>query len=72
MVIVRTPQAGANDVVGSVTFREGVAELDEHVHAAELRYFRAAGYTIEEPAEAPEEPKTRGRRAASDDREAAK
>lgn len=46
--IVRTPEPGVNDTVGAVSFVGGVAEVDEDKHAAELRYFRAAGYGVEE------------------------
>lgn len=49
MVTVRTPVAGSDDVVGSVVFRGGVAQVDEVTQAAELHYFRAAGYIVEEP-----------------------
>lgn len=56
-VTVRTPVAGANDTVGAVRFVDGVAQVDPVAHAAELRYFRSAGYTVEEPdVEPTEEP----------------
>lgn len=75
IVTVRTPEPGVNDTVGAVTFVDGVAQVDEDLHAAELRYFRGAGYNVEQPeAAAPDEESktTRGRRAASKDEEAAK
>lgn len=61
---VTTPVAGSNDTVGAVTFANGVALVDEDQHAAELRYFAQAGYTIE-PVEADEPKTSRGRRGAS-------
>jgi len=67
--IVRTPVAGSNDAVGAVRFVEGVAQIDDEVHAAELRYFQQAGYTVE-PVEAEEPKSTRGRRAASSEESA--
>lgn len=44
---IRAPEPGHEGQVGAVSFRAGVAELDDTVHAAELRYFRSAGYGIE-------------------------
>lgn len=51
MYTVRTPVPGSNDTVGAVVFTGGVAQVDPAVHEAELRYFRAAGYIIDEPDE---------------------
>lgn len=53
IVRVRTPEPGVNDTVGAVTFVDGAAQVDEDLHFAELRYFRGAGYGIDEPEEAP-------------------
>jgi hypothetical protein len=69
--IVRTPVAGATDTVGAVHFSDGVAQVDDETHAAELRYFRQAGYVVD-PVEAEESRTSRGRRAASKDEETPK
>jgi hypothetical protein len=55
-LIVLTPVPGVNDDVGRVHFSNGVAEIDDTVHAAELNYMRNAGYIIREPDETAEEP----------------
>lgn len=39
--------SGAFGKVGAVEFVDGHADIDETEHAAELRYFRDAGYLIE-------------------------
>lgn len=46
--IIRAPEGDFEGDVGAVKFRAGSAEADEATHAAELRYFRAAGYGVEE------------------------
>jgi hypothetical protein len=51
---VHTPEPGSHDKVGAVQFTNGAAQVDEVTHEAELRYFRAAGYTVVE--NEPEEP----------------
>lgn len=54
---VRTPVAGSTDKIGAVQFVDGTAQVDDEVHAAELRYFRQAGYGVEaheEPASEPD------------------
>lgn len=46
MKLVRTPVPGVNETVGKVTFVDGAAKVDEN--AAELAYFRSAGYQIDD------------------------
>lgn len=65
---VRTPEAGYTGMVGRVGFGDGVAVVDESTNAAELTYFRNAGYHVEpvEPAgEAAEAAALPPRRSAS-------
>lgn len=50
MKLVRTPVPGVNETVGSVTFVDGVAKVDED--AIELCHFRTAGYQIDDYDEA--------------------
>jgi hypothetical protein len=45
---VTTPAAGHTGAVGKVHFVDGVAEVDGETHAAELAYFHAQGYGVEE------------------------
>lgn len=52
-VKVSTPVPGYAGSVGGVHFSAGQALVDED--AAEMTYFRTAGYLIEEPAEAEDE-----------------
>jgi hypothetical protein len=53
---VTTPVAGYAGTVGSVTFADGAAEVDESAEA-ELGYFRARGYGVEEVVDATQPPK---------------
>lgn len=55
---VTTPVAGYHGTVGGVTFVDGTAVVDDETHAAELAYFRGAGYDIapEGAPSAPAEP----------------
>ena len=46
MKLVRTPVPGVNDKVGTVTFVDGVAKVQDD--ATELAYFRTAGYQIDD------------------------
>lgn len=45
---VRTPVPDHTGAVGGVTFVKGEATVSDERHAAELTYFRGAGYTVEE------------------------
>lgn len=45
---VTTPAPGHTGKVGNVHFVDGVAEVDGDERAAELAYFRAQGYGVEE------------------------
>lgn len=45
---VTTPVAGFSGAVGNVHFAEGAATVDDATHGAELNYFRAQGYGVEE------------------------
>lgn len=44
--IVRTPAPGHTGNVGAVHFQDGVAEVNDETHAAELAYMHHAGYHI--------------------------
>lgn len=68
---ITTPAPGHTGQIGNVMFKDGVAEIDAEQHAAELRYFQAQGYGVEELA-AEDTKTTRGRRAASTSEEPAK
>jgi hypothetical protein len=46
MKLVRTPVPGVNETVGTVTFKDGAAKVADD--AAELAYFRSAGYQIDD------------------------
>lgn len=46
--IVATPAPGHTGQVGGVHFQDGVAEIDDTTHAAELAYMRGAGYDVRE------------------------
>lgn len=50
---ITTPVAGYTGAVGKAHFADGVAELDDATHPAEVAYCRAAGYGIEELDAAP-------------------
>lgn len=57
LVKVTTPVPDYSGSVGGVHFSGGVGYADPDTHAAELDYFRARGYGVdEEPAAAVEEP----------------
>lgn len=45
---IHTPVPGHTEVIGTVAFAQGVAEVEAEQLAAPLVYFRAQGYTIEE------------------------
>jgi len=45
---ISTPIAGHTGSVGAVHFVDGVAELDDATHPAEVAYCRGAGYHLEE------------------------
>jgi len=45
---IHTPVPGHTEVIGTVAFAQGVAEVEAEQLAAPLMYFRAQGYTIEE------------------------
>ena len=45
---IHTPVPGHTEVIGTVAFAKGVAEVEAEQTAAPLMYFRAQGYTIEE------------------------
>lgn len=49
--LVTTPVPGFTGDVGSVHFADGVALIDDETDAAALAYCRAAGYTVEAPAD---------------------
>lgn len=64
---IHTPVPGHTEVIGTVAFAQGVAEVEAEQLAAPLVYFRAQGYTIEEldedgewVPEAPLPPRKRG------------
>lgn len=44
---ITTPVPGVTATLGGVSFADGVAEVDDQQHEAELRYCRGAGYTVE-------------------------
>jgi hypothetical protein len=54
--LVSTPVPGFTGDVGKVRFTDGVALIDDETDAAALAYCRAAGYTVEDPAEPAAEP----------------
>jgi prepilin-type processing-associated H-X9-DG protein len=63
---VTTPEAGHNGNVGNVLFADGSAVVDDTVNAAELAYFRGAGYGVTEvEPDEPEQKKAPARRAAT-------
>lgn len=51
---IHTPVAGHTEVIGTVAFAQGVAEVEAEQLAPPMVYFRAQGYTIEERNEAGE------------------
>lgn len=54
--LVTTPVPGFTGDVGAVHFADGVALIDDETDAAALAYCRAAGYTVEAPADPEPEP----------------
>ncbi len=53
---VTTPVVGFSGQVGNVHFAEGAATVDDETHGAELSYFRAQGYGVEEAEESAAKP----------------
>ncbi|TDB86278.1 hypothetical protein E1264_18460 [Actinomadura sp. KC216] len=53
---VTTPAAGHTGLVGKVHFVDGAAEVDGDANPAELAYFRAQGYGVEEVSPRPDAP----------------
>lgn len=43
---ITTPEQGHTEVIGTISFVQGVAECDADPDAAALKYFRAQGYGL--------------------------
>ena len=52
--VVIAPAPGHTGPVGGVHFQDGVAEVDDATHGAELAYMRNAGYDVREATSAAE------------------